>query len=50
MANVHLALLILAFLLFALSAAGIPSPPDPSRRWNLIAAGLAAYMLSLIFT
>ena len=42
MASVHLLLLVVAFLLFALAAVGIPS------RVNLTAAGLALWVLSLI--
>ena len=45
MANVRLVLLVLAFVLFALAAVGIAHP-----RWNLVAAGLAAWVLSLIVT
>jgi len=45
MANVRLVLLVLAFVLFVLAAIGISHP-----RWNLIAAGLASWILSLIVT
>jgi hypothetical protein len=37
-------LLIFAFVLFVLSALGIPSPP----RFNLMAAGLACWVLSVL--
>ena len=39
-------LLIFAFVLFVLAAIGVPSPP----RFNLIAAGLAFWVLSLLAT
>jgi hypothetical protein len=37
-------LLIFAFVLFVLAAIGIPTPP----RFNLIAAGLAFWVLALL--
>ncbi len=37
-------LLIAAFILFLLAAIGVPSPP----RFNLIAAGLACWVLALL--
>ena len=37
-------LLIFAFVLFVLAAIGIPTPP----RFNLIAAGLACWVLALL--
>jgi hypothetical protein len=37
-------LLVLAFVLFLLSAIGVPSPP----RFNLMAGGLACWVLSVI--
>jgi hypothetical protein len=40
--TIHLVLLILAFLCFALAAAGVVS------RVNLVAAGLAIWVLSLM--
>ena len=42
MANVHLVLLILAFLCFALATAGV------SAKINLIPLGLALWTLTLI--
>jgi len=45
MANVRLVLLVLAFVLFVLAAVGVTHP-----RWNLIAAGLAAWVLTNIIT
>jgi hypothetical protein len=39
-------LLMLAFLLFLLAAFGIGSPVQPTGRFNLIAGGLASYVLS----
>lgn len=44
MASVTLILLVLAFVLFVLSAVGVPSPP----RFNLMAAGLACWVLSTL--
>lgn len=44
MVTLKLVLLVLAFVLFALAAAGIGHP-----RFNLLAAGLAAWVLTLIF-
>jgi len=38
-------LMVFAFVLFALAAFGVPNPP---QRWNLVAAGLAAWVLSLL--
>lgn len=43
MVTLRLVLLVLAFVLFLLAAAGVAHP-----RWNLIGAGLAAWVLSLI--
>lgn len=37
-------LLVFAFVLFVLAAIGIPTPP----RFNLIAAGLACWVLSAL--
>jgi len=42
-ANLRVILLVLAFVLFVLAAAGVAHP-----RYNLMAAGLAAWVLSLI--
>lgn len=42
---ISLVLLIAAFILFVLSALNIPSPP----RFNLLAAGLACWVLSELF-
>ena len=42
-ANLRVILLVLAFVLFVLAAVGVAHP-----RWNLIGAGLAAWVLSLI--
>jgi hypothetical protein len=44
MTIVALILLVLAFLLFVLSGFGIVGSP----RWNLVALGLAAWVLSLL--
>jgi hypothetical protein len=44
MAPVKLVLLVLAFVLFVLAGVGVAHP-----RINLIAAGLAAWVLSLLF-
>lgn len=41
---VTLILLVAAFVLFVLSAIGVPSPP----RFNLMAGGLACWVLSVI--
>ena len=43
MVTLRLVLLVLAFVLFLLAAVGVAHP-----RWNLIGAGLAAWVLSLI--
>jgi hypothetical protein len=43
--NLDLFLLILALVLFILAALGVPSPP----RFNLLAAGLAAWVATLLF-
>jgi len=43
--TVRLFLLVLAFVLFLLAAAGVAHP-----RYNLMAAGLAAWVLSLLIT
>jgi hypothetical protein len=43
--SIKLVLMILAFLLFALSACGVSHP-----RVNLVAAGLASWVLALILT
>lgn len=45
MVNVHFVLLVFAFVLFVCAAAGVPSPP----RFNLLAAGLACWVATLIF-
>lgn len=42
--NTDLILLILALVCFVLAAAGVSSP-----RVNLVAAGLAAYIATLLF-
>jgi len=42
-ANLRVILLVLAFVLFVLAAAGVAHP-----LYNLMAAGLAAWVLSLI--
>lgn len=39
-------LLIAAFILFVLSVIGVPSPP----RFNLLAGGLACWVLSIILS
>ncbi len=44
MVNLHFVLLVFAFCLFVIAACGVPS-----GRWNLIAAGLACWVASLIF-
>ncbi len=46
MSILTLILLVLAFVLFAVSAVGVPSPP----RFNLMAAGLAFWVLSVILS
>lgn len=46
MSILPLILLVAAFVLFVLSALGIPSPP----RFNLMAAGLACWVLSVMLT
>lgn len=43
MVVLDLILLVAAFVLFALAAVGVPSP-----RVNLLAAGLACWVLSLL--
>jgi hypothetical protein len=43
-ATLHLILLVAAFVLFVLSAIGVPSPP----RFNLLAAGLACWVFTLL--
>jgi len=43
MTTLDLILLVFAFVLFALAAAGVPSP-----RINLIAAGLACWVLTTL--
>ena len=45
MANLHLILYVLAFVLFAIAAYWNPNPPP---RYSLIALGLAALTLTLI--
>jgi hypothetical protein len=40
----NLILLVFAFVCFALATFGVPSPP----RFNLVAAGLAFWVLSVI--
>lgn len=37
--------LVFAFVLFTISAFGLPNPP---QRWNLVAAGLAFWVLSIL--
>jgi hypothetical protein len=44
MAVLDMILLVLAFVLFVLSAIGVPPPP----RVNLLAAGLACWVLTFI--
>lgn len=39
-------LLVFALVLFILAAIGIPNPP---QRWNLVAAGLACWVASILF-
>lgn len=39
-------LLVFAFVLFCVAAVGVPSPP----RFNLVAAGLAFWVLSILIT
>jgi hypothetical protein len=46
MASLKVILIVLAFVCELLAAAGVPSPP----RFNLMAAGLAAYFAALLFT
>ena len=36
---------VFAFVLFVLAAIGVPNPPN---RWNLVAAGLACWVLSIL--
>lgn len=43
MITIRLVLLLLAFVAFVLAAAGVPAP-----RTNLVAAGLACWVLSLL--
>jgi len=45
--NLRFVLLLLAFILFVLAGLGIPAQPS---RVNLIACGLAFWVLSLIVT
>jgi hypothetical protein len=45
MTILHTILLVFAFVLFVTAAAGVPSPP----RLNLLAAGLACWVASLLF-
>lgn len=44
MSIVVVILLVFAFVLFTVAALGVPSPP----RFNLVAAGLAFWVLSLL--
>lgn len=44
MITVSLILLVFAFVLFVLAAIGVPSSP----RFNLVAAGLACWVLSVM--
>jgi hypothetical protein len=44
MVTVSLVLMVAAFILFILAALNVPSPP----RFNLIAAGLAMWLLSVL--
>lgn len=46
MSVLTLIFLVLAFALFSIAAIGIPIPP----RYNLIAAGLAFWVLSVILS
>lgn len=46
MSILTLVLLVAAFVLFVLSAIGVPSPP----RFNLMAGGLACWVLSVILS
>lgn len=43
--NLRLILLVFAFVLFVLAALGVPT-----SRYNLIAAGLACWIASVLFT
>ena len=47
MANLHMVLLVFAFVLFVLAAIGVPNPPN---RFNLVAAGLACWVGSLFLS
>ena len=42
-------LLVFAFVLFVLAALGIPRPPDPASKYNLIGAGLAFLVAATLF-
>jgi hypothetical protein len=44
MATIGLILMVAAFILFLLSAIGVPTPP----RFSLIAGGLACWTLAII--
>jgi len=44
MVTITLVLLVAAFILFLLAALNVPSPP----RFNLLAAGLALWVLSML--
>lgn len=46
MSIIVLILLVFAFVFFVVAALGVPSPP----RFNLIAAGLAFWVLSVLVT
>jgi hypothetical protein len=43
--NFRLILMVFAFVLFVIAALGVPT-----SRYNLIAAGLACWVASLLFT
>jgi len=45
MLNIHVILMILAFVFFVLAAFGVPN-----TRFNFIGAGLALWVLSLLIT
>jgi hypothetical protein len=46
MSIITLILLVLAFVLFGLSAAGVPNPP----RFQFLSAGLMCWVLSVLLT
>lgn len=47
MIALNILLLILAFVCLALAAIGVPPQPPPPR-WNLMALGLAFWVLALL--